>query len=539
MLKYILTYNDDSIELRGIDSPSNVDGFTMAFTRDERFGTVLRSYTISEKFTLTGKTWIKNIIDRYGWSAEIDAEVLMWDAAQFRYITVIENGRINLAKFIENETTIEVNIEQGSFQSKILNRIDNEVNIKSNVAFDGTYLSGYTLNVENIVLYDALGEEHIIKGVRLWRVFEFLIRIITGENEPLDADKNDFIKNDLRFITTGKLIRGYDSAEITVSMQDLFDTINAQSCIGMGFDGNKVYFDRLKTFYPTAITAEINNIQDLEYTFDTDALWTKLIIGYSNFNKKENKYGQSEWNVKSTYTNGIAHFNKTKNIVAKYRADGTAIETLRELGATEKSDPLDNEIFILDCLYNEDERLVNRRTDGLTSFSGIFNNYTLFTNMLLSPARMLKAWGAFVGIPFKYNTSQPLTIQQTETLTTLATKRNDETEEVIDGVNVEAVTLESPFLSGRIIKFNCEFDAQTLVLISDNPNGLIKYYDNINKLTNFGFIKEIQIQPIDKTHKVELYELGNVEIVEDADFILNENDSFILDEIGEKILIEY
>ncbi len=539
MLKYVFTYGDSSIILKGSDSPANVDGFTLSLSRHEIYHSVLLSYTISEKLQGEGKKWIDNLISLHGWNLEIQADVSMFDGVQ--YLPLIEKGRVNLRKCVQSELYTEINLENGSFESNILNRDDNEINLISDVDINGKDISSFLTPASDVYLRGTTETSKQIKGYLLKDAFQKSLRVITGEAYPIDEDASPVIFNDNRITTLGQMIRGFENVDFPIKFIDLFKSISIQSGYGMGFKrglDTKVYFDYIDAFYPQTITAEITDIRNLEYSFDEDLIFNKLEVGYANYEKKENTNGQSEFNNKAYYTVPINHFDKTKQLISPYRADGLSIERLKNLGISDASDNMDNEVFIFDCII-KDGVLTNRKNELFDTISGIYSSLELYTNLLFSPARIINAWSSFISIPFIWDTTKNLLFQKSETQTKLSTRYQNEPLETSDGVDIPATNLSEPFLTGRIIKFDCTFTAQILQDIINSPNGLHKFNDYINKISNFGYIKNINLVPVDKSHMVELYEARNVPDIEAIGYLLKEDGSPLLLENGSLIQLEY
>jgi hypothetical protein len=550
MLRYtLIDLEGNSIVLQGASCPANVDSFSLQFTRHKKYHSVLRSYTISEEFHGEAKKFIDNIVSKYGWNAEIEATVEMLDSYTLQYITLINKGRVSLKNWLKTELKTNVNLEDSSFETKVINREDVEVDYNAMTDLEGHSIANYLNPVINITLRGIGSDSTLIKAIYPVHAFEKVLRVLTGEAYPVDTVKSDVFtltpsegKYCKRMISSGKMIRGYDDITIPLSFSDLFDTFNAQSCIGVGFEKTEtnktkaVITDR-NYFYPKTLTCEITDIHDLEYEYDEDLIFTKLNVGYSNFEKKANTYGQSEYNNKAVYSTNINQFSKTINIISPYRADGVQIENLRTKAATSENNTSDNDIFVIDCLTINDA-LISRKQEGFQNVGGIYGEIELYTNLFLSPARMIKAHGSWLSIPFNYDKTKKLSFQKNETISKLETRADNEEIFTKDSADIVASDLEDSILTGRIIKFNCTFNAQILNLINNSPNGLIKIQSYIENNSNFGFIKEIRVNPTDEQHNVELYEAKNVSDIEKYGYLLDEQGNPIMLEDGSLIILE-
>lgn len=539
MLRYTLTHSiEGSIVLQGKDSPANADSFSLSFSRSETYHSVLRSYTISDKFAGIGKTYIDAIIAKYGWNAIINVSVEMWDANFFKWFYIIENGIVNLSNWKKTEIFTEVNFEDGSFQSKVMNREENEINYYNLIDSDGNEMRDFLSSDIDITL-NGVGSTSLVSCIYPELLFRRIINNISGLADRFDSSVFELYpnvgENALLMATNGKKIRGFAGLNFTTSLKDTFKSYSAIKCLGLGFekiDGvDKVIIDKLRYFFTPLVICELQNIRNLEIIWATELLPSEITVGYSNSEKMENIYGQSEYNNKVIYSTPLNQFKKKMSILSQYRADGTTIENLRVLGITADASNLDNENFIIDCFKDELENVVSRKLEGLkTTPSGVYADFPLYTNCLLTPARMLKNWGDYFGAGLIFDRDKYLQIQKTETTTNIVTESITDLYPIEDGKDVLIYEICDPFLTGRIIKFDATFGALEISLINEAPNGLIKFYNYVDKIYNFAYIKDIQINPVDATHSFEGYEAIYT--------ASNENDYLLLDEQGLPILTE-
>lgn len=538
MLRYIFSHADyGSITLDKENSAVNSDSFTSTFSRSEIYGSMLRSYTISDKFTGIGKTWLDTVYKTYGWNCEVVVNVEKYSQTNHTWVKLVEKGRVNWEGINQTDLSTEINIEDGEFQAKVMNRSEVEIDYYSLVTVDGDAIIDFEEN-DLLINLRGIGSDSGIRAIYPKRLFERIINNIGGLAGRFDSNLFQTLPFDGElatiFFTNGRYIRGYNDGALTISLKDAFEALSANRCLGMGFekiDGVwKVIIDKRNYFWPQKVVCELSNINNIEYTTADEFMFNELIVGYPNYEKKENEYGQSEYNNKAIYSTPLTHFKKSKSILSNVRADGTTIERLRVLGQTNQTDDLDTANFLLDCWRNESGNLESRKLEGIVrNPSGIYAETELYTNLLLSPARMVNNNGNFLITGMQFDKDKYFKIQKNETPTRLNTWKTNDPADITDGADILISSIGLPFLTGRIVKFDCTFDIATVEAINNDPNGLFKYFDNIEKIHKFAWGKHIEVTPVHATHQFEGYEA----IINDD----IEKESLLLDETGEPIML--
>ncbi len=530
MLRYTLKYKDESIVLTGRDAPVNSDDFSMSLSRSKIFGSVLRSYTVSDKFHGKGKTWINSILKKYGWNIDIIVNVEYYNQKTFKYEYIIENGKLGISKPKQTKLYTEVNIEDGSLQSKVMNRSDVDVNYFNLTTLDGGDIIELSDSTTDIILRGLTGNT-LVKAIPPKKLFERLVNSLSGLDNRFDCSLFETYPTDaelsLIMFANGTQIRGYTPENFTISLTNAFQALSANKCLGAGFediDGKtKVIFEKRRYFFNPIVVCTLENISDLEYSWADEFMFKELVVGYENFNKKENEYGQSECNNKASYSTPLQNFKETKEIISKVRGDGTTIEKVRELGISYNKSEFDDDNFLIDCVRDENQNVVSRQLEGLSGNpSGIYSELELYTNILLSPARMIYNWGEFLITGLRFDKEKYLKIQKTETFSKLSTTKTGESNPVQDGEDILIESIGTPFLTGRLVKFNATFNIEKILLIKNSPNGLIKFFDIIDNKFNFAYINELQIKLVDKQHQFEGLEAIFTEADENVPLLLDE-----------------
>ena len=547
MLRYTLTYEGkEDLILTRSDLPVNADQFKYTLTRSNTYYSVLRSFTISDKFWGRGKIWIDEVFELTGWASEIGVKVEMYDGVLMQWLPIIENGIVNLSKIRQSELYTEVNFEDGSFEQKVMNYNDTEINYYATEDIEGNPIATSEVNTVLLVLrglVNGVVQTFEKQAVKPFNAFQRVLQAITGKPEPLFSTELKTGLFSTVLLANGRMIRGIENTSISFSLKDLFTSFNSFGCLGMGFESiegqKQVIIEGRSYFFNQTVIATIDQLNDLEYEIADELMYNQINVGYSKTAKSESENGLSDFNRKINYTSPAKQFTKKIDIISTYSASGTDIESLRVKGFTDDSDDRDDNIFLVDTFIDPDTgNYTSRQTEGFLELDGVYENYELKTNARLSPARMLYQWGSWLSVCLKYFKEKKLKYNSQSLLSQLRTRFGVEEYTILDGSDIAISELAQPYLSGRVIKFNCTFDASTMSSIISNPNGLIKYYDYIKKDYNFAYIKELSMTAVDKKHNVELWEATTIDETEISGVILCEDGGNMLQESGFNILLE-
>jgi hypothetical protein len=165
----------------------------------------------------------------------------------------------------------------------------------------------------------------------------------------------------LRCITNGLRIRNALNSDdnntpykVTVSMEDMFNALNAVDNIGMSLedDPNRpgyklVRIEPYKYFYNNDVVMECANLMNVERKVITSAIYSTIKTGYDKW-KTWSIRGLNDIFTPREYRTELSSIKNELNRVCKFIASDYAIEyTRRQYGTTTADSRYDNDMFLL------------------------------------------------------------------------------------------------------------------------------------------------------------------------------------------------
>lgn len=256
-----------------------------------------------------------------------------------------------------------------------------------------------------------------IKAHKPGYVFRKIIENIAGINQPVQCDILD--QQFEKLLTSGDAIRGFDTANITTSLSDFFQSMGWQYNAGMGLVNSVLRFESKDFFIDYSDPYVMGDVRKLSIKPYKEQLYTAIKIGYT-----EQSYGdvngKYEFNNTSVYTTDITSDSKELNMVGVYRADCFGVEYVRANfeGITTTDSHSDNDVFIMHVLtapvvdselgtYYVLDRTFNAGATGVPNIATVFN-------IGLSPARLLRLNGRYIRSGFYKMDNTFLHFQTTE-----------------------------------------------------------------------------------------------------------------------------
>ena len=382
-------------------------------------------------------------------------------------------------------------------------------------------------------------------------------------------------------ITNGTYVRGFpynietidtlnnlNVATLSISFEKLFKSFDALLNLGMGIEYDNldrpfVVIEHKVYFYQPHVILQLDTISDLVYLPDETFLFSKVDVGYDKF-QNDNPYGMTEYNNKTTYSTPLIPFDKTLNITSTIRADGTGIEQLRTSQKTvdeAKELKLDNEIFVVCCHRSTADAngyVLTSLHDENTVLAGLVGSPEIEFNTDIVPAQMFNNWSDIVSVGLQHNLSDNIIFQHSKKPVNVATKNvNGDQPWRYENQDIPISSLKTPYLSGMKAQFNAPLGLIEIKAIETNRNGLVAFYDYTTQEYQFGWIKEVSTNPVDKTTTWELQmavfsdtfaaqvvpppnkivrnlptlPVVGYELAEDGAFCLAEDSTFILNEM--------
>jgi hypothetical protein len=524
------------------NAPMGWEDIKYTITRSDMFWATNRQVTAPLVFIEDAKTYIDDIVDTYGFETEIQCELYVF-VPTTRKLELLFDGVLKLSDgdYKRTRNTTEVRVIDGSFEQIVYNRRKTKVNYNNLVTADGGLIAPKPEEYEDLTLQLSQTDKTVQAVYPFW-LFERIVNVITGQSNRFRsslfanglADGYGSIgEYALKMITTGHLLRGYNTA-LTTSLEDLFLSFDAIGALGMGFttyQGQKcVQIEPKSFFFQNQVVLELTDIWDLEISLIDNLLMSEIEVGYQKQNVQENAEGQTEYNTKNTYTTPLTITDRSMKIVSSLRADGTTIEKIATEAIDEnKSNPEDKDLFVIDSYL--DGVLKSRKNELFGTVEGIYADYELYMNLALSPRRMIKNWDEIISIPLQKQLDKSLNIQDIETPSQLTTQLLTEAQALNDGADIPIGELRRPYLSPYRAVFSSIIGIDEILALNENRYGLVKFPNYLKGGFGYGWIKEISTSPVDKSTNIELWLVAdNLELLEDTCLWMAEDGTLALAE---------
>lgn len=504
-----------------VSFPEGFENIKYGLNRDANWWGIFSEFAGSLRFIKDGKTWIDSVVDTYGYETEAFVYFKKYSTTNGMYETK-KTARFNFATYQRLEDYTEIGFDDSSFITKLRSRYELEVEFNKSTTIEGISLPGFVTPYVDDSLRGIAAATNT-RAIFPYELFTSIIQQITDSDYQC-FDSLIFGRAGAVYAEDGKysgvlfangmFIRGYDETEtkFTISLKFLFEEMCKITPLGL-----KVYYDSLsRPVVYIGLRSEFF-VSSVVYTLPKDKILTgmkkepcsefmikKINVGYQN-TSKDNNLGQSEFNVKAEYVTPIVIFDNSLSIVSQIRADGTAIEDCRTTfvkgGVNDtKESEYDKQIFIIDSIYESGAWKSRQQEDIQNSGSAyIYNNLALYFNIRFSPAHNLLNYGEFIGVGLQKMTTSQIKILKHEKLSSaFQSQYKDDTDIVYENLDINISALSTPFFSENIYRFQSPLDLDELSDIEDQPEGLIKFWSNIeNKWAYMWIEKDVSTSPID------------------------------------------
>ncbi|HMY34623.1 MAG TPA: hypothetical protein PKW36_00810, partial [bacterium] len=222
------------------------------------------------------------------------------------------------------------------------------------------------------------------------------------EPAELPEDDPDYVFptngcNSTYVIMNGLMLRHIPDAKCFVSFRELYDSLNAIFCLGMGIEDDpyrpgyqRIRIEEADFFYEdTPMSYGINYPDKIKRSIKSDQFYTDLTIGYQKW-EAEAFSSLDEFITRRQYTTSLTQIGGNKSLLSSIIASPYAIEITRQQKLTTKDYKYDNDLFIIDP--NSD--------DSLEGGSDVID-YVSYYNVLLSPLRNATRWFKWLFSIFK------------------------------------------------------------------------------------------------------------------------------------------
>lgn len=311
-------------------------------------------------------------------------------------------------------------------------------------------------------------------------------------------------------ITKGLYVRGANAYNSTlpVTLSDLFASLDALFCLGMGIEGSQVVVEELSYFFDTSVVLDISGrIRENAIGKEVLPSWhfNRISAGYGSFEYQATG-GLSEFNTKSEFTTVISVIDNIYSILSKYRADTQGIIALRKAGSNDTNDVKgDEDIFLVDAVRQSG--LFYARTDeGFDEIGGGVDADNWY-NVRLSPGRNLRRHGQVIRAGLERNLGSAVRWQTSDKNTQLYSQMTGETAPIREDDDIVVNDLTAPMWWAEAYTVECELDYDDLTAILTNPRGLIKLADE-----KYGWILEVNAGNSENKAEMRLLRANNTYI---------------------------
>ena len=206
------------------------------------------------------------------------------------------------------------------------------------------FLDGSELNLT----FESTADAKRVKAYTKDVLYRKLIGAVTGDEANASSELCEEFKHLL--LTSGDAIRGLPDAEITTSLNEFFDDVDATLMAGLGIDNGLVRLEGREYFYDESDPVDLGEIKDLTVTPATELICNKFKVGHAKPDI-EDINGKYDPNGSAEYTGPYTKVVKEYNIVSPYKAGPYEIESLRLnlTGKVTTDDNRDNDVYVLSC----------------------------------------------------------------------------------------------------------------------------------------------------------------------------------------------
>jgi hypothetical protein len=546
MQRYILTHNEESAPVSIVleYAPEGWDDLKYTLTRNETYHGLFIDFSGELRFPKDGKEFIDSVLDTYGYEVELFIEI-----KEFNHEARVFESKINGVIVFDSQTYerselfTNVTFISSTVHRKFKNREELEVAYNRKESRDGKILPGFTNDFVNVILRGVDGAEGTARAVYPFEAFTRVLQIICdldyncltssvlGREEYGYIDDGVFSKV---MLSNGLLMRGWLEANdvlqegyvnLNFKFRELFETFSKVFNLGLGliYDNENLRWqftiDRRNFFYQTGtiLTIAQYSVSNMRIKYGREFLYNRIETGYTKY-VDENEYGLIEYNNESQFSTPISISDDVLDLRVPYRADGLAfqiaIDNPKISDATENTNDtdIDDDIFLIDSVTDTGVLKSAFDDDYIAFLDGLYSDYVLKANIRLTPARNMVRWGDWINASLSKLQDKELRFEKSKKLASLVSRIDGETDRIYETEDYPISNLLEPRWSGRVFEFDAPLTREQINAIIDNPYGLIKFYNYIEKEWAYGWIKECSTDRVDRETTWQLYEAINLEV---------------------------
>ncbi len=328
-----------------IQCPLNWDDFEESIVRDDLIKGLLPRYDIKLDFIGDAYNYLYSLKRESGYCNLVSLRVDY--SCGSNYETIL-NGYIPISdcKFNRNKCLVSCQVIDDNFGARIYNNKSIYTDLNAGKSKNGEDI---TVATEYGVTFfrpsDGIDLPTVRKGVFVYDAFRYLIDFMTDGLVGLESDYLDYTlnttdvnaKNIMLFL--GEELR-LPSQEKTanISFKDLFSEIDKKYPLGFtiikGSDGRPtIKIENADYFYGTNGGVRIENIENLEESFDNEMLYSKVIFGgtTADYNASLHSFGQVQFlgfKEEEYHLTGECNIDKELDLTGDYIVDSNIIEEL-------------------------------------------------------------------------------------------------------------------------------------------------------------------------------------------------------------------
>ena len=331
------------------------------------------------------------------------------------------------------------------------------------------------------------------QGYLMFEAFERIIQVITDKKLSFKSDYLDRIDRGAKVNGPGAFETLHSSLQIrqvpgtnpSISLNEIFNSLNAQNNLGFGIELNEVgqpvaRLEEKAHFFSGRVILTIHSVSKLEKVVARDYIYSSVKVGYDKLATEEDN-GLDEYNNKFSWDTRIFSFKNELDLVSKIRWDGYGIEKMRRLSydtnPTEDSKE-DNDTFGVVVLEdgvdgNGNKKYKSAKDEAYDLVENIFSPESAY-NLDKTPGRMFRNNGGLVRPGLEKYLDDEITFgfaEQNEDL--ISQKTGDEI--ITENANIDVKTLNTGLWIPEMYTYKSALTRDQFKTITRKSNGIVKF----------------------------------------------------------------
>lgn len=353
--------------------------FEEVIERDDSIKGLLPKYDVKLRFGSDGYNALYDLFLDNGFCNLV--ELIVKQKCGSGYDTVL-NGLIFLSDctFNLNKCEVDCSVFDNNYAAKIFNNKNIKTYLDTTLSKNGETITA--ASYEAVKFYTPTTGVYSNDTRRVYKLhdtFRFLIDFMTDGEVGFESNylQTFIINGSTTGITTGEEIRLHNDNVPYISFQMLFEELNKKFPLGFTIINvagvPTIKIEQSSYFYKNTTSININNIEDLNLSFDNELLYSTVKFGEStSYDAAINSFGEVQFlsfKEEEYHLQGKCNIDKQLDLTAEFVSNTNAIE---ELVATNISnDSYDDEIFFIQYeqgSINFATQNVNPTSQGLPYF---------------------------------------------------------------------------------------------------------------------------------------------------------------------------